>query len=107
MDDARDTLQFIDAFRPVSDKVTAFAKSLNDTMASRKANLAADALQVYSIAKGYARDPNSATVAALVANLKRDLGRRGRPKGSVNATKVPPPILPVTAVPEEGGKKAA
>lgn len=77
---ARDTLQFLDAFRPVLDKVTAFAKNLQFTMNSRKASLASDALQIYVIAKGIARDPNSATVASLVQNMKRDLGRRGRPK---------------------------
>jgi len=101
---ARDTLQFIDAFRPIADKVNAFAKSLNDTMASRRATLAADSLQVYAIAKGLARDPNSANVAALVANLKRDLGRRGRPKGSVTAAKTPPVVIGVAAVPDSGGK---
>jgi len=85
---ARDTLQFIEAFRPVLDKVTAFANSLKFTMASKKASLAADSLQIYDIAKGVARDPGAAAVAVLVANLKRDLGRRGRPKAPVA---VPPP----------------
>lgn len=94
---ARDTLQFIDAFRPIQDKVTAFANSLKFTMASRKASLAADALQIYSIAKGIARDPGAAAVASLVSNLKRDLGRRGRPKGSV-ATAKPGPLPPTTPV---------
>jgi hypothetical protein len=103
---ARDTLQFIEAFRPVADKVVSVAKSLTDTMAARKATLAADALQVYSIAKGLARDPNSAHIAAMVSNLKRDLGRRGRTKGTPNAAKIPPPILPLPAVPMEGGKAA-
>lgn len=94
---ARDTLQFIDAFRPIQDKVTAFANSLKFTMASRKASLAADALQIYSIAKGIARDPGAAAVASLVSNLKRDLGRRGRPKGSA-ATAAKPGPLPPTPV---------
>jgi hypothetical protein len=101
---ARDTLQFIEAFRPVQDKVTAFANSLKFTMASRKATLAADALQVYSIAKGIARDPGAAAVASLVANLKRDLGRRGRPKGSVAAAAKPAPApapSPVTTARQE------
>jgi hypothetical protein len=87
---ARDTLQFIDAFRPVLDKVSAFAKNLQFTLNSRKASLASDALQIYDIAKGLARDPNSATVASLVANMKRDLGRRGRPKGSLAIRKAGP-----------------
>ena len=77
---ARDTLQFIEAFRPVLDKVSAFANALKFTIASRKASLAADSLQIYDIAKGLARDPGSAALASVVANLKRDLGRRGRPK---------------------------
>lgn len=84
---ARDTLQFIEAFRPVLDKVTAFARNLQYTMNSRKASLAADALQIYDIAKGIARDPNSAAVASLVANMKRDLGRRGRPKATTLAAR--------------------
>ena len=91
---ARDTLQFIDAFRPVQDKITALASSLKFTMASRKASLAADALQIYNIAKGIARDPGAAAVHSLVANLKRDLGRRGRPKGSVAANQPAPPFTP-------------
>jgi len=92
---ARDTLQFIEAFRPVQDKVTALASSLKFTMASRKASLAADALQIYNIAKGIARDPGAAAVASLVQNLKRDLGRRGRAKGSVAASRQPaPPFTP-------------
>ena len=101
---ARDTLQFIDAFRPIQDKVTAFANSLKFTMASRKASLAADALQIYSIAKGIARDPGAAAVASLVSNLKRDLGRRGRPKGSVAVAAKPSPApapSPVTTARQE------
>lgn len=85
--DARDTLQFIDAFRPVHDKLVALAKSLLFTMQSRKAALSADSLQIYSIAKGIARDPNSAAVASLVDNMKRDLGNRGRKKAQPTARK--------------------
>ena len=80
VNEALDTLQFLEAFRPVRDKVDAFAKNLKYTMDSRKADLATKALLTYDVAKGLARDPNSATIAALVANMKRDLGRRGRPK---------------------------
>jgi len=90
VNEARDTLQFLEAFRPVRDKVDAFAKNLKHTMDSRKATLATQSLQVYDIAKGVARDPNSATVASLVANMKRDLGRRGRPKTPVALRKTAP-----------------
>jgi hypothetical protein len=73
--EARDTLQFIEAFRPILDKALRFAKTLGFTLGTRKANLAADALQIYSIAKGVARDPNASLVASIVQDLKRDLGR--------------------------------
>jgi hypothetical protein len=79
---ARDALQFIEAFRPVVDRVFAFASSLKFTVASRKASLTVDALQLYDIAKGVARDPRNAALASLVANMKRDLGRRGITKAA-------------------------
>jgi hypothetical protein len=77
---ARDTLQFLEAFRPVSDKVDTFAKNLKYTMDSRKADLVTASRLTYAVAKSLARDPNSAVIASLVANMRRDLGRRGRPK---------------------------
>jgi hypothetical protein len=57
----------------------AFANALKFTIASRNASLAADSLQIYHVAKGLARDPGSAALASVVANMKRDLGRRSRP----------------------------
>lgn len=87
---AHDTLQFLEAFRPVRDKVDAFAKNLKYTMDSRKASLATDSLLTYDVAKGLARDPKSATIASLVANMKRDLGRRGRPKTPLALRKTTP-----------------
>jgi hypothetical protein len=92
---AHDTLQFIDAFRPVVDKLFALASTLKFTLASRKASLAANALQIYAIAKGVARDPRSAAVASLVANMKRDLGRRGPKAAGTRKAALPPTEQPV------------
>lgn len=100
---ARDTLQFIEAFRPVLDKVTAFASSLKFTISSRKATLAADALQIYSIAKGVARDPGSAAVASLVSNMKRDL-KRGRKVTAAARKPAPVPQAPAAASTPERGR---
>jgi phosphoenolpyruvate carboxylase len=78
---ARDTLQFLEAFRPVLDKVTAFARNLQYAMNSRKASLVGDSLRIYGVAKAIAkdrRDPNRAAMGSHVANMKRILGR-GRP----------------------------
>jgi hypothetical protein len=102
---ARDTLQFIEAFRSVLDKVTAFCDSLKFTMDSRKASLAADALQIYDIAKGVARDANAAAVVAHLKNLKRDLGRRGRPRLTAPTPQAPAP-QPGTTAQQLGGAAA-
>jgi hypothetical protein len=73
-----DTLQFAEAFRPVIDHVFALGRRLRFTVASRRARLAFQSLQIYAIAQSMARkDPN---IAAHVANLRRDLGPRGRPR---------------------------
>lgn len=74
---ARDTLQFLEAFRPVLDKIDALATNLKFTMDSRKAELYKKSLIVYSVAQGLSRDPSAGLVAAQTANMKRDLGRRG------------------------------
>ena len=78
---ARDTLQFLEAFRPVLDKAMAFARNLQYTLNSRKATLVGDALRMYDVAKAIARDrrdPSRAAIGSHVANMKRSLGR-GRP----------------------------
>jgi hypothetical protein len=50
VDDAREALQFIDAFRPIADQLAALTASLKFTLESRKAHAAAGALQIYAIA---------------------------------------------------------
>ncbi len=100
--EARDTLQFIEAFRPVVDLMNALARDLKFTIDARKAKVAADALQIYDIAKGVARDPGSASVSAHVHNMRRDLGR-ARPKA--RAPQPPEPAPKETAPKMEGDLK--
>jgi ABC-type transporter Mla subunit MlaD len=87
---SRDALQFVDAFGPVLDRVSAFRKMLRFTLMARKATVAADALQIYYLAKGLSRDPNSAELLSVVENLKRDLGKRSKPSKEVAAAKEVP-----------------
>ena len=87
--EARDTLQYIDAFRPVIDQVEALLANLRFTCAARKARVVADGLQIYYLAKGLGRDPGSASVASLAKNMKRDLNRPGR--RNAKAKEVPKP----------------
>jgi hypothetical protein len=78
--EARDTLQYLEAFRPVIDQVEAFLANLKFTCSARKARVVADGLQIYEIAKGLGRDPGSASVASHAKNMKRDLKRPGPPR---------------------------
>ena len=85
----RDALQFIEAFWPVLANVTAFKKKLQFTIRTKKTAVAANALQIYDVAKRLARrDPANVEMASHVADLKRDLGRRGRRP----AAKTPPEV---------------
>ena len=77
---ARDLLQLSDAFRPLVDKLNAAAKNVKFTIDRKRAEIVADALQTYEIAKGVARDAEATTAAEHVGNLRRDLGRSGKRK---------------------------
>jgi hypothetical protein len=98
--EAEDALQFQEAFRPVVDSTATHLRNLKFTMDAKMAKVAADALVTYEIAKGIARDPGSADLAAHVENMKRDLGR-SRPKKRKPATK---PATPPPQAAEEPGK---
>jgi hypothetical protein len=78
--DARETLQFLDAFRIVDDRVGALKNQVRGTMMSRRTVLALQALQVYSTTRSLARDPRNTKAAHHAENLQRDLGKRGRPR---------------------------
>lgn len=81
--EGHDALQFIEAFRPVADKVNALARSLEFTMSFRKSALAVDALRVYDLAKSVARNPRNAAIVAHVKTMKRDLNRVGPKKSTL------------------------
>jgi len=84
VDDARETLQFIDAFRPVADQLSALLAALKFTLEWRKARVVEAALQTYHIARALARDEEMSDLTAHVGNLKRDLRReqKGRVRSS-------------------------
>ena len=75
-----DTLQYIDAFRFVDDKLAEVKAYVRFTLMSRHTALAMRSLQIYALARGFARGGRRSDVAAHVDNLRRDLGKRGRPK---------------------------
>ncbi|SRR5216684_3914507 len=75
--EARDTLQFLEAFRPVIDQVATLLRNLKFTYGARKARVVSDGLLIYDVAKALGRDPRSAAVAWHARNMKRDLKRSG------------------------------
>ena len=76
VDEARETLQFNDAFRHVVDHLNTLVAAINYTMQLRKAKVTFAAMRTYAIAKAMARDPESTDLFAHVENLRRDLARR-------------------------------
>ncbi|HEU4887015.1 MAG TPA: hypothetical protein VFV49_03950 [Thermoanaerobaculia bacterium] len=76
----RETLQLLDAFRVVDDRIGALKDDVHFNLMSRRTVLAVQALQVYSMTRSLARTKRDTKAAAHVENLKRDLGKRGRPK---------------------------
>ncbi|HXA19575.1 MAG TPA: hypothetical protein VN380_21475 [Thermoanaerobaculia bacterium] len=81
--EARDVLQFSEAFRPMRDKLYAATLNVGFSIDFRRANIVEPALEVYALTKGLARNPEQTSAAAHAANLKRDLGRSGRRKKKV------------------------
>jgi hypothetical protein len=91
VDDAREMLQFNEAFRPVADCVSLLLSSIRHTMRLRKAKVVFAAMRTYAIAKGMARDPRGAELTAHLENLRRDLGR----KSGRHRPPVPPPATTI------------
>jgi len=73
----RGRLQFMEAFRPMIDKLTVFIDKLKFTVKAQRASLTTEALQMYALIKALARDRGSAELGAYVAILKRSLNRTG------------------------------
>jgi len=92
---ARETYQFMTAFRPAIDLVDNLSANLKFTYQARKAEVIADALRLFAAAKGLGHDPASAIVAAHAENMKRDLKRPARKTlktGKTPAGKTPAPV---------------
>lgn len=91
--DAKEMLAFVAVFRPLVEKMTALATELTFMMNSWKAQVAAGALRTYSVAKAAEDDPE---VAPHAEQMRRDLGRAGRPRTRTRTTraKTPPRFVP-------------
>ena len=78
---AREVLQAQDAYRQVAERTFRLLASLNYTIESRWAKVAAAATLTLSLARIRARNPRAAKLAAVVENLRKLLGRKGKGNG--------------------------
>ena len=103
----RDTLQFVDAYTPFAERLTAFRDTVDYTLKSKRADLTALCLQIYAVVKGLARHAGAASgpisLATHVQTMKRNLGRRGRKAGGSNSQ----PQTPTTEQKPEPRENAA
>ena len=82
---SRNRLQFLEAFRPVDDKLAVFSKRMRHALRVTKSLLAADTLHVYRIFKSHASDNKSPLVQAHADAMRRDLGYTGATKAQRQA----------------------
>jgi len=90
----RETLQYVEAFKPLLVKLAALYDRLAYTLQSLKATLAADALRIYGLTKEIGLKPGNLATASVAASMKQDLGRKG-----VRKPKAKPPTTPTTPAP--------
>ncbi len=105
VNEAREALQFIDAFQPLYEKVTLLSQNLKFTIMERRAQVSVKALMLYGVAKQLARDPNSA-IAGHVKIMKEHLakGKRKSTKKSLapGSGTVKAPVTTTTPAPGTG-----
>ncbi|MCU1348234.1 MAG: hypothetical protein JWO56_1264 [Acidobacteria bacterium] len=101
---AKDMLQYDGAFQPLLRHILGLARDLKFSLDSRKASVAADALQMYVIAKGISRATDSPKVVEHVLNMQNALGRL-RPKARLTKAEKADKLAKVAAV--EAAKEAA
>ena len=78
--DARDTVEFNAAFRPVARRLAVLLQSLNFTMAARWTDVVGRALKAYGMAKATSELPGNETLAAELELVAKELNRKGKKK---------------------------
>lgn len=83
----RNRLQFIEAFRPLDDKVVGFGRVLKHALRAAKSSLATELLQMYRIVRGHASAGKNPAAQTHVDAMKRDLARKTSTKAERDARK--------------------
>ncbi|HEY0157489.1 MAG TPA: hypothetical protein VGF28_09410 [Thermoanaerobaculia bacterium] len=77
---ARETLEFRDAFRPIAMRLAVVLKSLTFTMDARWAAVVQQALAAYAMAQAISGAPGRESLAAELELVAKDLNRKDKPK---------------------------
>jgi len=73
--EVRDLMSYGDAFSPVADELEALAQLIRYSVAAARNKAGREALTTYALAQRLAKQPETAYLAAYVADMKRALGR--------------------------------
>ena len=73
---AREVMQFIEAFRPIETKLLGIANQLHVTIEAKRATVADGVRKIYSIAKSVTTNRPGDPLSQHVANMKRDFHKR-------------------------------
>ncbi len=91
---ARETLQFVDAFKPVLDKLKTLTQDMGFTIELKTSEVSDAALRIYGVARILSRDPASGDLGGHAAILKKHLGRKGGRKKKPPQDGTPEPAAP-------------
>ena len=94
--DLRSVITFARAFTSLANEMALVAKGLSDTIAEHRYTLGQRALRAYAIAKSINKPEERELLIPHLENLRRALGRVGRPRV---AAKPEPPATPPTQPP--------
>ena len=95
---SREILQYLEAFKPVAERIYALGDVLAYTLWTKKATGASSSFRIYGMSKQIALMGGNAAAESHVSNMKRDLGRKGgrKPKDKPATTPTTPPTTPTT-----------
>jgi hypothetical protein len=103
----RETIQYIDAIRPIEDRLGALWRSVHYTIEMKKAELAGQARTIYRVSKGLVDTAGGAPLPDHILNMQRDYGRsrpkKREPKKPDTPATPPGNSAPPSTVPGSGG----
>jgi hypothetical protein len=90
-EETRGLMSYGEAYGPLADDLEELAQFIRHSIAAAKHRAGTEALTTYALAQRLAKRPESADLAALVEDMRRALGGRGKRKA---APVTPDPVQP-------------